>query len=77
MNGTYIPTLIFAAIFLLWPEETEKVLTTVSLKIQVYWINWRMKRMAKALHKQLKADMKKYHGTELPAFKWVDLWDRD
>ena len=77
MNGTYIPTLIFAAIFLLWPEETEKVLTTVSLKIQVYWINWRMKRMAKALHKQLNADMKKHYGTELPAFKWVDLWNRD
>ena len=21
--------------------------------------------------------MKKHHGTELPAFKWVDIWDRD
>lgn len=77
MNGTYIPTLIFAAIIVLWPEETEKVLTTVSLKIQVYWVNWRMKRMAKALHKRLNEDMKKHYGTELPAFKWVDLWDRD
>lgn len=77
MNGTYIPTLIFAACVILWPKETEQVLTTVSLKIQVYWINWRMKRMAKALHKQLSADMKKHYGTELPPFKWVDLWNRD
>ena len=77
MNGTYIPTLFFAACIIVWPEETEKVLTTVSLKIQVYWINWRMKRMARALHKQLSADMKEHYGTELPPFEWKNLWDRD
>ena len=77
MNGTIIPTLVFAAVIIAWPEESARVLTTVSLKIQVYWVNWRMKRMARAMHKQLSADMKKHYGTELLAFKWVDLWDRD
>lgn len=77
MNGTYLLAAVFAASMILWPEETESVMTAVSLKIQVYWLNWRMKRMARALHKKLSADMKEHYGSELPPFEWVDLWRRD
>lgn len=77
MNGTYLLITLIVLAFIFFPEDTQVVLTTVSLKIQVYWINWRMKRQARKLHRQLSADMKKHFGSEMPPFEWVDLWDRD
>ena len=77
MQGTYLLATLILASFIVWPKETTAVLTSVSLKIQVYWINWRMKCQARKLHRQLSADMKKHFGSEMPPFKWVDLWDRD
>lgn len=77
MNGTYLLATLVVLAFVFFPEDTLVVLTTVNLKIQIYWINWRMKRQALKLHRQLSVDMKKHFGTELPPFEWVDLWNRD
>ena len=76
MQGTYLAALVLIA-FIVDQDTTTRVLTSVSLKIQVYWINWRMKCQARKLHRQLSADMKKHFGSEMPPFQWVDLWDRD
>lgn len=76
MQGTYLLAALILAAFVIDQDVTTRILTTVSLKIQVHWVNWRMKRMAKTMHKQLSAEMKKHYGTELPPFKWVDLWNR-
>ncbi len=57
MTGTYLLlSLIFLA-YLLWPAETETVLVSVSLKIHLYWMNWRLKRMARKLHSALVESM--------------------
>ena len=77
MNGTYFLITLFVLALALFPEETQIALTTASLKIQLYWINWRMKRQAYKFHRQLAADMKKHFGTEIPPLDWVDIWDRD
>ena len=77
MTGTYLLLCLILLAYCLWPAETEIVFTSVSLKIQVYWINWRMKCQARKLHRQLSADMKKHFGSEMPPFEWVDLWHRD
>ena len=77
MQGTYLLAALILAAFIVWPEESAAVFTSVSLKIQIYWINWRMKCHARKLHRQLSADMKKHFGSEMPPFQWVDLWDRD
>lgn len=77
MQGTYLLATLIGVAFILWPEEAAAVFTSVSLKIQIFWINWRMKCQARKLHSQLSADMKKHFGSEMPPFKWVDLWDRD
>ena len=77
MKGTYLLATLIGVALYLWPEETTAVFTSVSLKIQVYWINWRMKCQARKLHRQLSTDMKKHFGSEMPPFKWVDLWERD
>jgi len=77
MNGTYLLATLLLFSFLFFPEDTRNILVASSLKIQIYWINWRMKRQARRLHRQLSIDMKKHFGTELPPFEWVDLWKRD
>ena len=76
MQGTYVLTGLILAAFIVWPEESSAVATSVSLKIQLYWLNFRMKRQAKRMHAQLSRDIKKQFGSEMPPFKWVDLWDR-
>lgn len=77
MPGFYLLCILLIIALIIDQETTIRVLTSVSLKIQVYWINWRMKCHARKLHRQLSADMKKSFGSEMPPFQWVDLWDRD
>lgn len=77
MQGTYLLLITTFACLLVWPNETISVITSVSLKIQVYYLNWRMKRQALKIHKRLARDMKEHFGSDMPEFKWVDLWERD
>ena len=77
MPGFYLLSALLIVALIIDQETTIRVLTSVSLKIQVYWINWRMKCHARKLHRQLSADMTKHYRLPLPPFKWVDIWDRD
>jgi len=77
LNGTYLLASIILVCFYLWPEETTGVVTMCSLKMQVYWINWRMKRQARKLHRQLTKMCKEAGFPDPGPFKYVDLWDRN
>ena len=76
MYGTYLLICLVAASLILWPEETAAVFTTVSLKIQIYWLNYRLKRQARRMYREI-VKLSKEAGFPPPGeFKFVDLWDR-
>ena len=77
LTGTYLTLALVCACLIVWPQQTQAVLTSVSLKIQVYILNYRMKFMAWRIYRTLCRDMKKHFGSEMPPFVWVDLWDRE
>ena len=77
LNGTYLLAIVTVLCLALWPEETQAVLVSTSLKIQVYWINWRMKRQARKMHRELTKMCKEAGFPDPGPFKFVDIWDRD
>ena len=77
MPGFYLLSAFLVIALIIDQETTICVLTSVSLKIQVYWINWRMKCHARKLHRQLVKLCKDSGFPEPGPFVFVDLWDRD
>ena len=76
MQGTYLLATIVLAAFIIWPEESAAVFTSVSLKIQIYFINLRLKWMAWRMYRQI-VKLSNEAGFPHPGpFKFVDLWDR-
>ena len=76
MQGTYLLATLIVASFILWPEETKNVFTSVSLKIQVFYINYRLKWSAWCMYRSL-VKLSKEAGFPSPGpFRFVDLWDR-
>ena len=77
LNGTYLLSLLVLGSFVVWPEETTAVLTACSLKIQIYWINWRMKRQAYQMYRQI-VKLSEEAGFPHPGeFRFVNIWDRE
>ena len=77
LNGTYLLSFLILGAFIVWPEETAAVLTACSLKIQVYWINYRMKWQAWRMYRQI-VKMSKEAGWPHPGeFRFKNIWDRD
>ena len=77
MQGTYLLAGLVALALILWPEETAAVLTAVSLKIQIYVLNLKMKWSAWRVYRQL-VRMSKEAGFPGPGpFKYTNLWERD
>lgn len=77
MQGTYVLAGLILASFVLWPEESTAVFTACSLKIQVYFLNLRMKYAAWRMYKQLVKMCKEAGFPEPGPFVYVDLWDRN
>ena len=75
--GTYLLASLIGISFALWPEETTAVFTTVSLKIQIYYINYRMKWMAWNMHRSLTKLCKEAGFPDPGPFRFVNLWDRE
>lgn len=76
MQGTYLLATLIVAAFIVWPEEAAAVFTSVSLKIQVYFINLRLKWMAWRMYRSI-VKLSKEAGFPHPGpFNFVDLWDR-
>ena len=77
MQGTYLLCGVSIAALILWPEETVNVFTAVGLKIQIFYINYRMKLMAWQMHKKLTKLSKEAGWPQPPPFTFVNLWDRE
>ena len=77
MTSTYVISIILASFLVVWPDETINVLTAISLKMQIYYINYRMKWMAWRMHRQLTRLSKEAGWPEPPPFSYVNIWDRD
>jgi hypothetical protein len=77
LNGTYLLSFLILGSFIVWPEESAAVLTTCSLKIQIYWINYRMKWQAYQMYRQI-VKLSKEAGFPHPGeFRFVNIWDRE
>jgi hypothetical protein len=77
MIGFYSLCIVLTVCLLLDADATIRVLTMVSLKIQIYWINWRMKRQARKVHRELIKMSKEAGWPEPPPFTFVNIWERD
>lgn len=75
--GTYLLIVLIGASLAVWPEGTINVFTLVGLKIQIYYINYRMKWMAWRMHKSLTRLCKEAGFPDPGPFRFVDLWDRE
>ena len=76
MQGTYFLAALILIAFIVDQETTTRVFTSVSLKIQVYFINLRLKWMAWRMYRSI-VKLSKEAGFPHPGpFKFVDLWDR-
>ena len=77
MPGFYLLCGLLIAALIVDQETTVRVLTAVSLKIQIYWINLRLKFMAWRMHRSI-VKLSKEAGFPHPGpFTFVDLSDRD
>lgn len=77
MIGTYLLIALVGTSFLLWPDDTATVFTSVSLKIQIFYINYRMKFAAWRMYRSLKALCKEAGWPDPGPFRFVNLWDRE
>lgn len=76
MQGTYLLATLVVTALILWPEEASAVFTSVSLKIQLFYVNYRMKWMAWRMYRSI-VKLSNEAGFPHPGpFKFVDLWDR-
>ena len=77
MQGTYLLAALILIAFIVDQETTARVLTAASLKIQVWFINLRLKWMAWRTYRQL-VKLCKESGFPAPGpFRFVDIWDRE
>ena len=77
MQGFYVLSALLAVALIVDPDTTVRVLTSVSLKIQIYWINLRLKFMAWRMYRQI-VKLSKEAGFPHPGpFRYTDLWDRE
>ena len=77
MIGTYLTIILAGAAFVLWPNEAQAVLVSTSLKIQIFYINYRMKFMAWRMYRSLKKMCKESGWPDPGPFRFVNLWDRE
>ena len=77
MQGFYVIFVLLIAGFAVDPELTTRILTAASLKIQVWFMNLRLKWAAWRMYRQL-VKMCEENGFPKPGpFVFVDLWDRN
>ena len=77
MNGTYLLIGLIGASFVLYPTETVNTFSAIGLKIQICYINYRMKWMAWRMYCSLKKLCKEAGFPDPGPFRFVNLWDRE
>ena len=76
MQGTYLLAALVLIAFIVDQETTVRVLTAASLKIQIWFINLRLKWMAWRMYRQLVQLCKESGFPDPGPFQFVDIWDR-
>ena len=77
MQGFYILFLMLVGGLIVDPDLTTRILTAASVKMQVWFMNLRLKWAAWRMYRQL-VKMCEENGFPKPGpFKYVDLWDRN
>ena len=77
MISTYLISVVLVACLLLWPQETIRAITLISLKIQLYYLNLRLKFAAWRVYRGLVRTAREANLPEPGPFRYVDLWDRE
>lgn len=77
MIGSYIILVLLITAFIVDGELTVRILTTVSLRIQICYINYRMKWAAWRMYRKLKQLTRKQGLPDPGEFKFVNIWDRE
>ena len=77
LNGTYLLATLTILCLAVWPEETQAVLVSTSLKIQIYWINYRMKWQAYRMYRSIVKMSKEMNLPHPGEFRFVNIWDRE
>jgi len=77
MTGFYSLCILLTVCLLVDADATIRVLTMASLKIQVYWVNWRMKCQARKIYRELTRMSKEAGWPEPPPFTFKNIWERD
>ena len=76
MPGFYLLSALLIIALIIDQDTTIRVLTSVSLKIQLWFINLRLKWMAWRMHRQLVKLCKESGLPEPGPFVFVDIWAR-
>ena len=77
MQGTYFLAALLIGALIADQQTTVRVLVAASLKIQIHWINLRLKFAAWRMYRTI-VKMCKENGLPEPGpFRYTDLWDRN
>ena len=77
MTGFYLLCFLLIAAFAIDPELTARVLTAASLKMQLWYVNLRLKWATWRMYRQLVKMCKDSGFPEPGPFRFVDIWDRE
>ena len=77
MQGTYLLAALILIAFIVDQETATRVLTAASLKVQIWFINLRLKWMAWRMYRQLVKLCKESGFPDPGPFQFVDIWDRE
>ena len=73
----YVLLTSFAILVVLIPNEFINAITLVYLKINLFFLNYKMKWMAWCQYRQLVRLLRKADSKTIPPFNFVNLWERN
>ena len=77
MPGFYLLCALLIAALIIDQETTVRVLTAASLKIQIWFLNLRLRYASWRMYRSLVKMCKESGFPEPGPFRYIDIWDRD
>ena len=68
--------LLAAALVMAYPRDANLLTYRIEYGIKLWWLNWRMERMARRVYARLQRDHEELGLPPLPPFSWKALEDR-
>ena len=69
-------TSLLVACVALWPEESQFAVNFMTAKLQLIYMNWKLRTSAWLMYRRLKKDFAEL-GLDIGPFKYVPLEERD